>query len=71
MVKRVQAIRCADCHRLRRHPDKVRLNCACGSLRFVKTFPHPDEEQLALKLYADEVGSFIANNPEVVRQEGI
>ncbi len=71
MAKRVQAIRCADCHRLRRHPNNGRLNCACGSLRFMKTFPYEDEEQLALKLYADEVGAFIANNPDVVRQEGI
>ena len=52
---RVQAIRCMDCHRLRSPPTKGRPNCACGSIRFVSTFPHPDEEQLALKLYASEI----------------
>ena len=52
---RVQAIRCMDCHRLRLDPTNGRPNCACGSIRFVSTFPHPDEEQLALKLYAPEI----------------
>ena len=52
---RVQALRCKDCHRLRRPPTARRPNCACGSIRFVSTFPHPDEEQIALKLYAPEI----------------
>ena len=55
MDVRVQAIRCSDCHRLRRHPNKGVPNCACGSVRFVSTFPHPDEEQIALKLYEKEI----------------
>ncbi len=52
---RVQAIRCMDCHRLRLHPNNGLRNCGCGSIRFVSTFPHPDEEQLARKLYAKEI----------------
>ena len=52
---RVQAIRCMDCHRLRKNPTSGRPNCACGSIRFVSTFPHPDEEQIALQLYAEEI----------------
>jgi hypothetical protein len=44
-----------DCHRLRRHPTNAVPNCACGSVRFVSTFPHPDEEQLAFKLYQKEI----------------
>ncbi len=52
---RVQAIRCMDCHRLRRHPSGKRPDCDCGSIRFVSTRPHPDEEQLAMELYAKEI----------------
>ena len=52
---RVQAVRCMSCHRLRAHPTKRRPNCACGSIRFVSTFPHPDEERIAMKLYAKEI----------------
>ncbi len=52
---RVQAIRCMDCHRLRLHPNNGARNCGCGSIRFVSTFPHPDEEQLAIKLYSKEL----------------
>ena len=56
--KRVQAIRCYNCHRLRAHPnseDHLTHMCGCGGVRFFATFPHPDEEQLALKLYAREI----------------
>jgi hypothetical protein len=52
---RVQAIRCSDCHRLRENPTKERVACGCGSIRFVSSYPHPDEEELALKLYAREI----------------
>jgi hypothetical protein len=58
---RVQAIRCNSCHRLRAYPvqrgtkyGKGR-HCHCGGVSFHPTFPHPDEEQLALKLYAQEI----------------
>lgn len=56
--KRVQAIRCRSCHRLRQHPrtDDFRTwSCGCGSLQFFASFPHPDEEQIALKLYHREI----------------
>jgi hypothetical protein len=53
---RVQAIRCTSCHRLRAHPRDARTyNCGCGGTAFVASFPHPDEEQIALKLYAREI----------------
>ena len=55
---RVQAIRCKNCHRLRAHPkldDHLTYECGCGGVQFFATFPHPDEEQLALKLYAREI----------------
>ena len=53
---RVQAIRCSDCHRLRKNPSKGEVSCGCGSIRFVSSYPHPDEEELAMKLYAKEIG---------------
>ena len=56
--KRVQAIRCTSCHRLRQHPkqdDPRTCNCPCGGFSFVNSFPHPDEEQLAIKLYSREL----------------
>jgi len=56
--KRVQAIRCVSCHRLRHHPkqDDVRTwNCGCGGMSFVSSYPHPDEMNLALKLYSREI----------------
>ena len=55
---RVQAIRCKHCNRLRQHPrtdDWKSFYCGCGSMQFVASFPHPDEEQLALKLYSREL----------------
>jgi hypothetical protein len=56
--KRVQAIRCSSCKRLRQHPQQDDLRtwaCGCGGIEFVNSFPHPDEEQLALKLYQREI----------------
>ena len=53
--KRVQAIRCSGCHRLRAHPTKERISCACGSLEFIDTVPHDDELPIALKLYEREI----------------
>jgi len=29
--------------------------CHCGCARFSSTVPHPDEEQLAVKLYEQEI----------------
>jgi hypothetical protein len=52
---RVQAIRCLNCHRLRAYPTNRVPFCACGGAEFVKTFPHPDEEQIALRLYSRQL----------------
>lgn len=55
---RVTAIRCMSCYRLRQYPQGNAVAtwaCGCGGTRFVPTFPHPDEEQLALKLYSREI----------------
>jgi len=56
--RRVQAIRCLSCHRLRPHPrDDVpeSFNCWCGGVRFVPSFPFPDEETWALSIYKPEL----------------
>ncbi len=56
--KRVQAIRCQSCHRLRMHPkmdDPRTWNCGCGGMSFISSHPHNDEMQLAMKLYAREI----------------
>ena len=56
--KRVQAIRCMSCHRLRAHPTKTRINCdACGAVGFEATFPDADEERIAFQLYEKEIES--------------
>ena len=55
---RVTAIRCKCCNRLRQHPrtdDWKSFYCGCGGTQFFASFPHPDEEQLALKLYARDL----------------
>lgn len=56
--KRVQCIRCRDCNRLRAHPrqdDPRTWNCGCGGLTFVSSHPHPDELQLAIRLYSRDI----------------
>ena len=56
--RRVQCIRCESCHRLRQHPkkdDPRTWRCPCGGTSFLETFPHPDEVQIALKLYDREI----------------
>jgi hypothetical protein len=35
--------------------EPLSLTCGCGSVGFVATFPHPDEEQLALKIYSRDI----------------
>ncbi len=36
--------------------DDVRTwNCGCGAIEFVASFPHPHEEQIALRLYSREL----------------
>ena len=53
---RIQAIRCRGCHRLRPYPvDGKTFFCGCGGRDFVSSFPHPDEEKLALKLYERQI----------------
>lgn len=53
---RIIAIRCLSCNRLRQYPvDFKTAMCACGSMRFTETTPHPDEEQIALKLYERQI----------------
>ena len=52
---RIQVIRCKSCGRLRAHPrtdDTSTWNCGCGSIQFVASFPHPDEMELANRLYS-------------------
>ena len=45
-----------SCHRLRPYPrDESSWRCLCGGIRFEATYPHPDEEQIALKLYEREI----------------
>jgi len=34
---------------------KVGPNCVCGSIRFVSSYPRPNEEQIAVKLYEKEI----------------
>ena len=53
---RITAIRCSGCNRLRAHPvNFATFMCACGCTRFSPTFPFPEEEQLALKLYSRQI----------------
>lgn len=73
---RVQAIRCLNCHRLRKHPrtdDPRTWNCVCGGIQFVKSHPHEDELQIALKLYSRELeenNTYGAVAQEVIRSGG-
>ena len=55
---RVAALRCTGCHRLRPHPRKGKPNtfaCGCGSIEFIETGLHSDEEAIAKQLYRDEL----------------
>lgn len=73
---RVQAIRCLDCRRLRRHPktdDPRTWNCVCGGIQFVRSFPHDDELQIACKLYERELeenNTYTLMSQELIREVG-
>jgi hypothetical protein len=56
--RRVRAIRCMSCRRLREHPKPFLTKtwaCGCGATKFVQSFPHEDEMQRALILYGQEI----------------
>ncbi len=56
--RRVKAIRCMSCRRLREHPKPFLTKtwaCGCGCTKFMQSFPHDDEMPRALILYAQEI----------------
>ena len=56
--KRVQAIRCTSCRRLRPHPigdQPDTLWCACGGREFQLSGVLPDEEDLAVEMYEPQL----------------
>lgn len=53
---RIVPIRCTSCNRLRPYPHNYEdAHCGCGGLAFISSWPHPDEEALALKIYSRQI----------------
>lgn len=53
---RIQALRCTSCNRLRPTPrDYSTVLCSCGGRVFSPTAVLPDEEQIALKMYQQDI----------------